>query len=110
MASVGKIAWWKWLPIFGWRIVADVEAADEIPERLPRRGAVVVGGRARPKWIAFDCPCGTGHRIMLPTDHAHSPHWKVTPKGKLTIAPSIDYKARDKRCHYFIRDGRVKWT
>lgn len=110
MARVTKISWWQWLPIYGWRVVANVDAADEIPDRLPRRGAVVVGLRARPKWIAFDCPCGTGHRIMLPTDQAYSPHWKVSRREKLTIAPSIDSKSNGLRCHYFIQDGRVKWT
>ena len=110
MASVAKISWWQWLPIFGWRVVANVEAADEIPDRLPRRGAVVVGARVHPKWIAFDCPCGAGHRIMHPTDRAHSPRWRVSSTRKLTITPSIYYKSCSRRCHYFIRDGRVKWT
>ena len=35
------IPWWQWLPIYGWRIVATVAAADEIPNRLPRRGTFV---------------------------------------------------------------------
>ena len=110
MAELGRVPWWQWLPVFGWRIVANVESADEVPKRLPRAGAVLVGPAARPKWIVFDCPCRTGHRIMLTTDRVHSPHWTTTVKGRLTITPSIDYHTATLRCHYFIRNGRVKWT
>ncbi len=111
MAKLTQIPWWEWLPFFrGWRIVASVDAADEIPERLPRNGAVVVGPRARPKWIAFDCPCRVGHRIMLNTDKARSPYWSVTGKGPLTISPSIDYYEEKRRCHYFVRKGRIIWA
>jgi hypothetical protein len=86
-----------------------VESADDIPERLPRTGAVVVGPRTRPKWIAFDCPCRSGHRIMLNADKARSPYWTITVQGPLTIAPSIDYFHSKRRCHYFVRNGHIKW-
>ncbi len=110
MADITKIRWWQWLPVFGWRVVAVVNSADEIPLRLPRNGAVLVGARQRPKWVAFDCPCRTGHRIMLSTDKAHSPHWTTTVQGKLTISPSIDYRQKAQHCHYFVRNGRIKWV
>jgi hypothetical protein len=110
MADVRKIRWWEWLPVFRWRIVGVVDSADDIPQRLPRNGAVIVGPRTRPKWVAFDCPCRRGHRIMLNTDKARSPHWSTTVKGALTISPSIDYGQSGGRCHYFIRNGRVRWV
>jgi hypothetical protein len=104
------IRWWQWLPFFGWRVVGVVESADEIPARLPRNGAVLVGSRIRPKWIAFDCPCRTGHRIMLNTDQSRRPHWSTTVQGRLTISPSVDHKTAAQRCHYFVRNGRIKWV
>jgi hypothetical protein len=110
MADVSKIRWWQWLPIFRWRIVAVVESADDVPQRLPRNGAILVGVRVRPKWIAFDCPCRRGHRIMLNMDRVRSPYWSTTVTGRLTISPSIDYADRAQRCHYFIRNGRVNWA
>jgi Family of unknown function (DUF6527) len=105
-----QIRWWQWLPVFRWRIVAVVESADNIPPRLPRNGAVLVGPTTRPKWIAFDCPCRNGHRIMLSTDKLHSPHWATTVQGQLTISPSIDYHQPKRRCHYFVRNGRISWV
>jgi hypothetical protein len=110
MADLTTIRWWEWLPVFRWRIVAVVDSADNVPQRLPRNGAILVGARTRPKWIAFDCPCRRGHRIMLNTDKVRSPYWSTTVQGRLTISPSIDYAEPSQRCHYFIRNGRVKWV
>ena len=46
-----------------------VDEADEVPAELPRNNAVLVG-TVKTKWIVFDCPCQTGHRIMLNVDHS----------------------------------------
>ncbi len=110
MADIMKISWWQWLPIFGWRIIGVVESADDIPQRLPRNGAVLVGLTTRPKWVAFDCPCRSGHRIMLNTDKARSPYWRTTVQGVLAISPSIDYIHDKRRCHYLVQNGRIKWV
>ena len=110
MATIAPIGFWEWLPIFRWRIVGAVDSADEVPTRLPRNGAVLVGSRSRPKWVAFDCPCRTGHRIMLNADKARSPSWSVAAGRNLTLSPSIDYQGTQRRCHYFIRNGYVMWA
>lgn len=105
-----KISLWQWLPIFGWRIVGVVESADDIPQKLPRNGAVLVGSHTRPKWVVFDCPCKSGHRIMLNTDKARLPYWSIPVKDPLTITPSIDSFYSKRRCHYFIQNGRIQWV
>lgn len=106
------IRWWHRLPFQPWRVLGFVESADEIPDDLPRNGAVVVGSPARVKWIAFDCPCRTGHRIMLNTDPARRPFWRVGvgPSQRLSIGPSVDYEDGQRRCHYFVDDGRIRWA
>lgn len=110
MAPMNRIRWWEWwIPFRPWRIVAVVDAADDIPVRLPARGAVVVGPLARPKWIAFDCPCKSGHRIMITLDPCHRPYWRIFVDKKLTVSPSVDYHDNKRRCHYFIRHGTVEW-
>jgi hypothetical protein len=110
MVGVGRIPFWEWIPGRAWRIVAAVEAADEIPDRLPPRGAVVVGSLEKPKWLAFDCPCKTGHRIMVTLDPTHRPHWAIKRIKKLSICPSVDYRAPERRCHYFVINGKIKWV
>lgn len=110
MAELMTFPFWQWLPFLPWRVVGVVDSADYVPGRLPRNGAVLVGEKSRPKWIVFDCPCRTGHRIMLNTDKARLPHWSLSKSWKLTISPSVDYIPGVGRCHYFIRSGRVKWV
>ena len=111
MARLSTIRWWHWLPIpWWWRLVATVEAADEIPERLPKRGAVLVGSRERPKWLAFDCPCRRGHRVMLSLDSARKPRWDIRGRFLLTVSPSVNDRTLGTRCHYFIRNGRTAWA
>lgn len=89
-----------------------VESADEVPERLPRNAAVIVGDEKFAKWLAFDCPCRKGHRIMLNADRARRPAWRiaVANDGRLTVAPSVDFVGDGSRCHYFIREGRIEWS
>lgn len=104
-----KINWWQYLPIWPWRVLGFVEHADEIPERLPRRAAVIVGTPAFSKWFAFDCACGHKHRIMVNADPARHPSWQMTQLRPLSISPSIDYKG-ERHCHYFIRNGKTLWA
>jgi hypothetical protein len=110
VADALSISWWEWLPGRKLRIVVIVESADEIPQRLPHNGVALVGPRRNPKWIAFDCPCRTGHRIMLNADRARWPYWSLNKKGDLTITPSVDYEDSGKRCHFIVRNGRVSWV
>ncbi|MCP3446178.1 DUF6527 family protein [Bradyrhizobium sp. CCGUVB14] len=111
-----KIRWWQWvwldwLPRQPLQCVGLVESADEIPEKLPKNAAVVVGTMARPKWVAFDCPCKSGHRIMLNLDRARSPWWSLSKvDGPLSLSPSVNYYDGRRRCHYFVRNGKIDWS
>lgn len=110
MARVGRIPFWQWIPGRAWRIVATVEAADEVPERLPANGAVMVGSTDHPKWLIFDCPCKTGHRIMVTLDPSHRPHWVIRKGKKLSLSPSVDYRTKERRCHYYLTNGKITWV
>jgi len=104
------IGWRDWLPAFRWRIVALIDSADNVPRRLPRNGAFLIGPTESPKWIVFDCPCGRGHRVMLNTDRMRWPCWILEKREPLSLAPSIDSQSELGRCHYFIRDGKALWV
>lgn len=110
MARLKGFPLFDWIPGRSWRIVATVDAADEIPDKLPAKGAVLVGSPKHPKWLAFDCPCKTGHRILVSLDRAHFPHWTLYDAKKLTISPSIDYVSPERRCHYLVRGGKIFWV
>ena len=110
MASLMKFSWWQWIPIWSWRIVGIVDAADEVPASLPHNSVVYVGTPDNPKWLAFDCPCRSGHRIMLNLDVSHFPHWDILDAARLTLSPSIDFNSPGRRCHFFIRQKKIMWT
>jgi len=110
MAEGMRIAWHQWLPFRRWRILGQVDAADEVPERLPRNGAVIVGSEALPKWLIFDCACRSGHRVMLNLDLNRNPRWHLVATKPLSVTPSIDYAGSQRRCHYYVRNGRTAWA
>ncbi len=93
-----------------WSVASTVDAADEIPAEIPKRRAVLVSSGGRFTWIAFDCPCGRGHRVMLNLDPRRRPSWNVQDTVLLTIHPSIDDRTSGRRCHFNLRAGRVRWS
>lgn len=105
-----KFSWTQWLPFRSWRLLAAVEAADEVPKRLPARGMILVGSEDYPKWLAFDCPCKQSHRILVPLDRAKKPHWRIEGTSKVSLFPSVDALRGNVRCHYIIRNGRTQWV
>src|SRR5260370_38917884 len=102
--------WRECIPGHAWRIFATVEAADEIREQLPPAGAILVGSLQHPKWLAFDCPCKTGHRMVVTLDRAHYPHWTLLDAKKLSISPSVAYRSSRRTCHYLFRRRKVLWV
>lgn len=100
------------LPARRWRVIGSVDDADNVPDSLPSCRAVLVATSLIDKWLAFDCPCGAGHRILLNLDKSRSPSWRlrVSIMGKITLSPSVDFEDGHKRCHFTIRRGRVAWT
>ena len=96
------VSWWNRLPWVGGklRVVHIVAAADE----------VLVGSLERPTWVAFDCPCADRHRVMLNLDSRRRPTWTMQSSNPLSLHPSIDEFRDHKRCHYFIRGGKVQWV
>lgn len=112
MAGMKPVAWWQWLPLpwRRWRIVGHVEAADEVPDHLPRKGAVLVGQQERPRWIAFDCPCRHGHRLLVNLDNTRRPAWRLESLKPLSIRPSIDNVTTERRCHFSVLNGKITWA
>ncbi len=110
MGSVRR--WWRSLalPWRTWRVGDEVLAGDEIPTRLPSRGAALVAVGGIQAWLAFDCPRGDGHRIMLNLDPRRYPHWTVRQSNPLTVWPSVDDRVATRRCHFVLRAGRVTWV
>lgn len=110
MEWLRRLLGWRPLRRRRWRIVSRVEAADLVPEQLPARGVVLVETAGQPAWLAFDCPCDKGERILLNVSPMRNPYWTVLKKDPLRLRPSIDIKQPKHRCHFWIWNGKVRWA
>src|SRR6266702_7447910 len=111
MARLTRRNWLtRLLPARRWRIVTRVDEGDLIPQRLPRHGAALAGPPGAPKWLALDCPCGRGHRIMVNLDRHRRPMWRLVKSRPLTVRPSIDIIHAAHRCHFVITSGAIQWV
>lgn len=63
-------------------------------------------------YVQFNCPCGCGGNVMLPTTkHEKGYHgWAyIEEGGKVTLSPSVLSSGFSCRSHYFIRNNRIEW-
>ena len=111
MAGGKGISLWKlFTGVTGWHISSVVGTADDVPLKFPDKGAVIIGTEKQPKWLMFDCPCGTGHFVKVTLDPANNPHWKVLQAKKLSVYPSIEVRTPDRHCHFMITNGNIVWV
>jgi hypothetical protein len=89
----------------------SLPAADLVPTSLPLRVAVLVAGEARPGWLAFTCPCGTGHQVMINLAMSRRPRWQLRgSRWAPTVHPSVDLADDGRRCHFWVRQGQIQWV
>lgn len=111
-------AWLRCLPgsrLLPWRLrlIDQVGAADDVPDVLRAKTAVLVTSREQPSWLAFDCPRHPQERILLNLAHVRHPRWSLdsgTGDNRITLYPSVDAFHAGARCHFWLRSGRVHWV
>lgn len=89
------------------------DTQQDAPNVPPAREISIVGTAEYPKWLKIDCPCGNGHTILLPLSLRTKPHWdlRINQSGEPSIYPSVDRNRHEGvRCHFWLRDGRVRWV
>jgi hypothetical protein len=104
-----SLGWTAWIPRRRYFVAAEYEAADQLPDRIPRRAVLLVRPQQQLTWLALDCPCTRRHRLLVNLDPGRSPTWSVEARP-VTISPSIDVVDDGVRCHFTIRHGRVRWA
>ncbi len=110
-AHAGRVPWYAWLPHRRYFVAARVAAADDVPARLPRRAMVIAGPASVPTWVAFDCPCAKRHRLLLRLHPRPGRRvWRLTTDSRPTLFPSVDAHTGERRCHFWIRKGRITWV
>ncbi len=93
-------------------VALGVEAADLIPDSLPPRAAMTVPQEGEdPRWIAFECPCESGHRLLINLSPRRRPHWRLSGDWNApTLHPSVDVVTDGHRCHFWLRAGCFEWA
>lgn len=107
------IDWWRRRRITAPRVdrVERYASQAELPESLPRHQLAVVGSVQSPKWLVLECPCGDGHRLQVNLSGVRHPCWRLIDTGTgPSVSPSIDFDSIERRCHFWIREGRVRWS
>lgn len=105
--------WWRRRHITAPRLdrIERYSSQAELPESLPRHQLAIVGTPENPKWLVLECPCGSGHRLTVSLAASRQPRWRVVDaETGPNIFPSIDFNGSKRRCHFWIRDGRVQWS
>lgn len=100
------------LPRRYWVVERTVCDIGSIPERIPRYRAYLVAAGDLKKWLVFDCPCNSGHQLVLNLDSSRQPSWHLfmSRTSRISVWPSIDYASADRRCHFHFQQGRVVWV
>ena len=95
-----------------WRFLISgaADAADEVPDKIAPRSAVLVRSGDRLTWLVFDCPRHRNERVMLNLSARRRPSWKILDESNLTVYPSVDALHAGGRCHFWVKRGRVKWV
>ena len=114
VSAQGVRVWLRRLPgtrYLPWRYVVTgtVQAADEVPQHLGPRTAIVVINNGKPSWVAFDCPRHRHERLLVNLASHPRPHWTLAPGPRLTLTPSVDAVHNGQHCHFWIRNGKVEW-
>lgn len=92
------------------RTVIRVPELRDVPEVLDPHILYVAGSRALPKWAVLLCPCERPHQVTLSLQPTHRHRWRVRDGWRgPSLYPSIDV-ANWRRCHYWVRDGRIIWV
>jgi hypothetical protein len=105
------IDWWRRRRMTRPRLdrVRSYARRADLPANLPRHELAVLGDPVSPKWLLLECPCGNGHRLQIDLDARHAPNWRLERRGP-DVYPSIDYRGPERRCHFWLKDGRVRWA
>lgn len=105
------LSWWaRHRPRRRHAVVGAVDAADLLPDPLPRKALVIVGTDKRPTWVGFVCPCERHHTLLLPLATSRTPHWVLRGDRRPTLHPSVDSHDGGQRCHFWLKDGRIQWV
>lgn len=89
------------------------EWVEDLPEDVQRQTLYVIGGREHPFYAAVVCPrraCRQVIHLDLSTDAEKRWRLKEHSDGSISLSPSVHVTGMPCGCHYWLREGRIRWT
>lgn len=89
------------------------EWVEDLPVEVQRQTVYIVGGRDHPFYAAVVCPRPPCRQVIhLDISAAATRRWRLTEHadGSISLSPSIHVTGMPCGCHYWLREGCVRWT
>ena len=89
------------------------EWVEDLPDRIGRDVAYVIGGRRYPFSVAMVCPRRACREVVhLDLSKEVEERWRLKEhaRGEISLWPSVHVTGRRCQCHYWLRDGRIVWA
>ncbi len=89
------------------------EWVEDLPQDIQRDTVYVIGGRRHPFYAAVVCPRRACRQVIhLDLSPQVKKHWRLAEHddGSISVAPSVHVTAMPCRCHYWFREGHVRWV
>lgn len=112
-AIIGDLVdWWRRRRRNAARIdqIRNYPAVATMPKNLDRHVLALAGDPVT--WAVLHCPCGHGHQLRIRVrPNGNAVVWRVTETDLgPSLFPSVDFVSSDRRCHFWLDRGRVKWV
>ena len=91
----------------------QTEWVEDLPEDVQRDTVYVIGGRQHPFYAAVVCPRRACRQVIhLELSEQATKPWRLAEHqdGTISLAPSVHVTGMSCRCHYWFREGRVRWA
>ena len=89
------------------------EWVEDLPDDIQRETVYIIGGRQHPFYAAVVCPrraCRQVIHLDLSDDVDRRWHLNEHKDGSISIRPSVHVTAMRCGCHYWFRNGRIRWV
>lgn len=91
----------------------QTEWVEDLPEDVQRDTVYVIGGRQHPFYAAVVCPRRACRQVIhLELSEQATKPWRLAEHqdGTISLAPSVHVTGMSCRCHYWFREGHVRWA
>ena len=89
------------------------EWVEDLPEGAQRETVYIVGGRRHPFYAVIVCPRRACRQVIhLDLSHQVEKRWRLREHqdGSISLCPSVHVTAMRCGCHYWFREGRIRWA